>query len=136
MTRILGVSISIVSILLLAIAIYGLRSANNVSHVLMDASKAVNQAYQPERWKTHFTVYWMSWLVASALALAGGLFLFLRKSVGVTFVMTGALVVLLYPFVVECFGERTYAFENVHYPTAVIAGLVAVISGIVRFVYE
>ncbi|WP_125903134.1 hypothetical protein [Luteibacter rhizovicinus] len=102
----------------------------------MEASKAVNQAYQPASWKAHFIVYWASWLTASALALAGGLFLLLRKSVGVTFVMTGALVVLLYPLVVQCFGERTYAFENIHYPTAVVAGLVAVISGIVRFVYQ
>ena len=135
-TRIFGLSISIVGILLLAIAIYGLRSANNVSHVLTEASKAINQVYQPESWKAHFAVYWASWLMASALTLAGGALLLLRKKVGVTFVMTGALVVLLYPFVVLFFGERTYTFENVHYPTAVVAGLVAVISGIVRFVYQ
>lgn len=132
--RIMGLAIGLIGIILLATSIYGLRSVDNTSHVLLEASRSLHQEYQQDSWKTHDTMYWGTWLTTAALAISGGVLLTMRRRSGIVLVVIGSLVVLLYPFVVQLLGQKAYTFENVNYPTAFTAAVLIVISALVYFV--
>jgi hypothetical protein len=133
-TRILGLATGVVSIAILAMSVYGLLSVDTASHVLLQASGAAHVEYRQAGWKSHITVYWLTWLAAATLGMVGGIYLVMKREIGIVFVVIGSVLVLAYPFVVQILGDRAYGFEYVNYPTAATATVLAVVSVLVHFV--
>lgn len=117
---ILGVVLSLVSLLLIAAAIYSLHGVSQVSRALADVTQAQHASFNEADWKDHYAIYWITWLIAACVGAIAGLLMVLRKRLGLALLMVSTLTLLLYPLAMKVVGWGQYRFETANYLTVAI----------------
>ena len=126
--RVYGIIALLAGLFLVFLAWKGLQGIGSLELALTQAMPSQGFAFDPSKWNEHYRAYLTVWMIAGVATTFAGIAMLLLRRWGMTLFAACALVLLLYPFVLQMTATQHYAFERISYGQEVILAVVFLLA--------